>query len=187
VATDLGAVLLKETFDTPNRNGFSEDDTDDGAYRFVDGAYTITAKQPKLILWNIFKGTYDDAAVEVETTLDGPEQSATGLIFRYQDKANFYIFSVAGDGNYSLDVYKDDKLETLIDWTESPAINGPGELNTLRVEAVGDTIRLFANDQLLDEVSDTTFSSGKMGLAVNTFDDPDVTVSFDNLTVRKAK
>jgi len=59
-----------------------------------------------------------------------------------------------------------------------------GELNTLRVETSGDTIRLYVNDELLDELSDSTIANGKAALVVNTFDDPNVTVTFDNLVVR---
>jgi len=81
-------------------------------------------------------------------------------------------------------VYKNDEPITLIDWTESSAIKPVGELNTLRVETNGDTIRLYVNDELLDEVSDSTIANGKAALVVNTFDDPNVTVKFDNLIVR---
>jgi hypothetical protein len=75
----------------------------------------------------------------------------------------------------------------LIDWTESSAIKAAGETNKLRVETNGDTIRLYANDKLLDEISDSTISRGKAALVVNTFDDPNVTVKFDNLVVQGVK
>ena len=68
--------------------------------------------------WATLKGDYDNAAIAVEASIDGPKDSAAGLIFRYQDDKNFYIYSVDGDGRYGLDVYKDDKPTTLIDWTE---------------------------------------------------------------------
>ncbi|KPV52305.1 hypothetical protein SE17_16300 [Kouleothrix aurantiaca] len=144
-------------------------------------------KQPKLILWKTMRGDYGNAAITVDSMIDGPEQSAAGIIFHYQDDKNFYIFTAAADGSYSLDLYKNDELTHLIDWTNSSAIHGPGELNTLRVETQGDSIRLYANDELLDEISDSTFSRGKAALAVNTFDDPNVTVTFDNLVVSAVK
>ena len=91
---------------------------------------------------------------------------------------------VTGDGRYGLDMYVDDELTPLIDWTEAPEINTSGESNHLRVETEGDTIRLFVNDQLLDEISDDTFTEGEMALAINTFDEGDATATFDNLVVR---
>ncbi|HNP84819.1 MAG TPA: zinc ribbon domain-containing protein [Kouleothrix sp.] len=182
-----GAVLLRDTFDSASESSFEDGETDNAVYAFADGTYTVKVKQPKLILWKTMRGDYGNVAISVDTTLDGPPESATGLIFHYQDDKNFYIFTVAGDGSYSLDLYDNDELKQLIDWTKSSAIKGPGELNTLRVETQGDSIRLYANDQLLDEVSDSTFSRGKAAIVVNTFDKPNVTVAFDNLVVQAIK
>lgn len=180
-------VLLRDDFETPSESSFDEGETDNAIYKFENGTYTVQCKQPKLILWQTVRGDYSNAAFSVDATIDGPEDSATGLIFHYQDDKNFYIFTVAGDSSYSLDIYKDDQLTKLIDWTNSPKINGPGQLNTLRVETEGDTIRLFANDELLDEISDATFTTGKTAIAVNTFDDPNLTVTFDNLVIQAIK
>ena len=181
-----GAVLYKQTFDKAGSD-FDENDTENATYTFVDGSYSVSAKNPNLIVWQKIKGDYGNAAISLDTTIDGPQESAAGLVFRYQDDKNFYLFTITGDGRYGLDMYKDDELTTLIDWTESSAINAAGELNNLRVETLGDTIRLFANDQLLDEISDGTFKRGKTAIALNTFDDPKLTVIFDNLEIRSLK
>ncbi len=183
----FGATLLEDDFENPRRSSLSDGENEDATYTFADGTYAINLKTPKYIVWSTFKGTYDDAAVEVDTTLDGPSQSAAGLMFRYQDSENFYLFQVSGDGRYGLDVYENDELTTLIDWTDSSEINGTGEANRLRVETEGSVIRLFVNGELLEEISDDTFADGEMALAVNTFDEGDATVTFDNLIVRGAK
>jgi hypothetical protein len=181
-----GAVLYKQTFDKPGSD-FDEDETDNAIYKFVDGTYSVTAKKPNLIVWQKIKGDYGNASISLDTTINGPKDSAAGLIFHYQDDKNFYLFTITGDGRYGLDMYKDDNLTTLIDWTESSAIKGTGELNALRVETVGDKIRLYANDELLDEISDGTFRRGKAAIAVNTFEDSKLNVIFDNLIVRSIK
>lgn len=181
-----GAVLYKQTFDKPGSD-FDEDETDNASYKFVDGAYSVSAKKPNLIVWQKIKGDYGNAAISLDATIQGPKGSAAGLVFHYQDDKNFYLFTITGDGRYGLDMYKDDKLTTLIDWTESSAVHTAGELNRLRVETVDDTIRLYANDELLDEISDGTFKRGKTAIAINTFDDPKLTVLFDNLVVRSLK
>jgi zinc-ribbon domain len=185
-ASGGSAVLYKQTFDSASSD-FDEDETVNASYKFVDGAYSVSAKKPNLIVWQKIKGDYGNAAISLDTTIDGPGESAAGLLFHYQDDKNFYLFTVTGDGRYSLDMYKDDNLTTLIEWTESSAINKVGELNSLRVETVGDSIRLYANDKLLDEISDGTFKRGKAAIAINTFDDPKLTVTFDNLVIRSLK
>jgi zinc-ribbon domain len=185
-ASGGGSVLYKQTFDNASSD-FNEDETANATYKFVDGAYSVSAKKPNLIVWQKIKGDYGNTAISLDTTIDGPEESAAGLLFHYQDDKNFYLFTITGDGRYGLDVYKDDNLTTLIDWTESSAINKVGDLNSLRVETIDDTIRLYANDTLLDEISDSTFKRGKTAIAINTFDDPKLTVTFDNLVIRAIK
>ncbi len=183
-ADAAGPTLYSDNFDDEQSSDFTAETNDSAIYEFVDGAYLITVTKPKLLSWATMKGDYGDAAITVDASIDGPPASAAGLIFHYQDDKNFYIYSIDGEGRYGLDVYKDDKPITLIDWTESSAIKPVGEINTLRVETNGDTIRLYVNDELLDEVSDSTIANGKAALVVNTFDDPNVTVTFDNLVVR---
>jgi hypothetical protein len=185
-ASGGSAVLYKQTFDSASSD-FDESETENASYKFVDGAYTVSAKKPNLIVWQKIKGDYGNTAISLDTTIDGSDESAAGLLFRYQDDKNFYLFTITGDGRYDLDMYKDDELTTLIDWTESSAINKAGEQNSLRVETIGDKIRLYANDKLLDEISDGTFKRGKAAIAINTFDDPKLTVTFDNLVIRALK
>ncbi len=185
--TGAGATLYSDNFDSQQSSDFTAETNDSASYKFVDGAYLITVTKPKLLSWATMKGDYGDASISVDASIDGPTASAAGLIFHYQDDKNFYIYSIDGEGRYELDVYKNDKPITLIEWTESSAIKPVGELNTLRVETSADTIRLYVNDRLLDEVSDSTIANGKAALVVNTFDDPNVTVKFDNLIVRGIK
>jgi hypothetical protein len=176
--------LYSDNFDDEQSSDFTAETNESSVYKFVDGAYQITVKKPKLLSWATMNGDYGDAAISVDASIDGPSTSAAGLIFHYQDDQNFYIYSIDGEGHYGLDVYKNDEPITLIEWTESAAIKPVGETNTLRVETSGDTIRLFVNDTLLDEISDSTIANGEAALVVNTFDDPNVTVTFDNLVVR---
>jgi hypothetical protein len=42
---------------------------------------------------------------------------------------------------------------------------------------------LGVNDELLTDVTDDSFSSGKFGLLVGTYDKPGLTIGFDNFTV----
>lgn len=186
-ANATGDVLLEETFDSASASSFGDTESANASYAFVDGTYAITVKKPNMIVWKAVKGDFSDAAISVDALFEAGKQSAAGLLFHYQDDKNFYIFTVTQDGRYGLDVYKDDQLTTLIDWTESSAIKGAGETNAMRVETVGDKIRLYDNDELLDEVSDATLTSGRAAIAVNTFDDTGVTVRFDNLLVRGMK
>jgi hypothetical protein len=181
---EAGSTLYSDNFDDQQSSDFPSKTNDSSTYAFIDGAYSILVSKPNLLSWVKMKGDYGDASITVDASIDGPPASAAGLIFHFQDDKNFYIYSIDGEGRYELDVYKNDEPITLIKWTESSAIKPVGELNTLRVETKGDTISLYVNDQLLDEVSDSTIANGKAALVVNTFDEANVTVTFDNLVVR---
>ena len=181
-------IVLEDDFSDPKHSSLTEDKTDNATYSFVDGAYAINLKTPKYIVWSPLEGDYSDAAIEVDTTFEsGPAENAVGILFHFQDADNFYFFSISGSGSYSLDLYTKDGRQALIDWTDSPAIRGQGQPNRLRVETEGDRIRLFVNQTLLDEVSDSTFSKGALALAVNTFSKGDAGFTFDNLVVRTRK
>ena len=44
-------------------------------------------------------------------------------------------------------------------------------------------ISLYVNDNLLEEIQDPTYSSGKIALDAGTFGNPNLRVSFDNLII----
>jgi hypothetical protein len=179
-----GGVLLAETFANPSSSRLGENEDPEVRSTFVDGAYEIQVKAPELITWNTLDGVYNDVAIQVETTLiNGSETALGGLIFRYQDNQNFYLFSVANDGFYRLEILENDEWLTLIDWTSTDAIAPAGMSNTIRVETRGDRISLFVNEVWLDETVDSTFTDGEMALAVGTFEDGGATIQFDNLVI----
>ena len=180
-----GNILLRDTFSRTNVPGLVGED-DEVRYAFEDGGYTITVKVEQLGVWRKFDPTYTNIAAEVSTTLvDGPESAAAGLIFRYQDNKNFYMFNVADNGQYNLEVRKNDAMTTLIDWTPSSAIKTKGETNVLRVEAIDNTITLYINGTKLETTTDNTFTKGQLAIAVNTFDQGNAKVRFDDLIVEE--
>ncbi|MCG8347776.1 MAG: zinc-ribbon domain-containing protein [Chloroflexales bacterium] len=184
VATAEGKVLLEETFTNPASSRLGENEDADVRSTFVDGTYEIQVKTPELITWNTVEGVYDNVAIQVETTLiEGSETALGGLIFRYQDSQNFYLFSVANDGFYRLEILKNDEWLTLIDWTPTDAIVPAGNSNTIRVETRGSRITLVVNDVWLEETVDSTFTDGAAALAVGTFEDGGATIQFDNLMI----
>jgi hypothetical protein len=182
----LGDAAFSDDFSSPDRSSLAVGDDKETAYAFEDGGYAITIKVPRLIAWSAFDGTYGDANARVEATLrEGPNDSSAALLFRYQDSSNFYVYNIAGDGRYNLEIMQNNNLTTLIDWTPSPAIKQRGETNLIRVDMKGPSITLYVNDTKLEETSDSTFLKGQMALAANTFDQGGAKVVFDNLVVEK--
>ena len=120
--------------------------------------------------------------------LKGDLQSSYGVLFRMQNPNQFYRFDVTGNGMFMLERRNGDGSWTrfLEDWQESTAIRqGYNEVNRLKVEAVGPSISVFANDVLLMQASDNAYTSGTIALDAGTFMQPGLQVAFDNLAVRE--
>jgi hypothetical protein len=186
IQIEPAVVLFEDDFESASDSVFNQTSDESSSFSVEDGVYVQTVHEPNYFVWSFARESFDDAVVEVDATLDGPEGGAAAILFRYQDENNFYIWRVYGDGTYSLQRYVDDELAELIAPTEASAINGSGETNRLRVETVGNRIRLFVNDELIGSTSDSSFSDGDLALGVSAEDSPEVTVRYDNLAVSEA-
>lgn len=179
-----GAVLLEDDFSDTGVSSLdqSEDETSRSAYE--DGVYVLEVKEAETVVWSLIGGPYEDVRLEVDAEVPaGAEVAAAGLVFHYQDNANFYLFSVSNDGYYALEVLQDGEWTTLIDPTLSDAVDSAR--NRLRVTTSGERIALYVNDTLLEETTDASFTSGEVGLAVSTFDTSPGILHFDNLVVAR--
>lgn len=185
-ATDGQDVLLRDDFDDPEASGLGEDEDAISRFSYVDGAYLIEVKAPETIVWASVDGSYADARIEIDATVDPEaEASAAGLIFHYQDEDNFYLFSISNDGYYALELLEDNQWIALIDWTPTDAVSP--RRNRLRLEIRGERIALYVNDELLEATVDGTFSSGMVAIAVSSFAESAAAVRFDNLVITRVE
>lgn len=133
--------------------------------------------------------TFDNFILEVDARLlEGDLGSSYGVLFRMQDTTRFYRFEITGDGLYMVERRDGEQGWTrFVDrWTESTAIRqGLGSVNRLRVEALGQTISLYVNDEPVYQFTDTAYSSGTIALDAGTFVQPAAQVAFDNVVVRR--
>lgn len=92
-----------------------------------------------------------------------------GIVFRASKENAGYFFGVTCDGRYNL-TYRDlnnDIQNELISMKAASAIQaGSDQINRLGVFAQGDKISLYINGSLIDEVTDSTRSSGYFGAFV---------------------
>jgi hypothetical protein len=92
-----------------------------------------------------------------------------GLMFRAPNANAGYFFGVTCDGRYSLHArnFEDDTDTTLVNLTTGAGIlPGSNQTNRLRVRADGNKISLYANGNLLQEVTDSSFTEGNFGAFV---------------------
>jgi hypothetical protein len=182
-------VVLTDTFDSNKNKWLNESADDEFAkvnYQVTDGKYIwdATAHQ-SFIGWvrtNI--KTVSDFYLSVEVRqASGPDSADYGIIFREDDKGNFYYFGINQRGQYVLYEYFGE-WNTLIDFTETDLIR-PGETNHLTMIAEGSQFTFFINNQYLTSITDEHITKGRVGLAIEMAQENDQAVfEFDNLEVR---
>ena len=178
-------LLLEDDFSRPRWEIGSDADHDK---KYDDGQYVITAHVDNFSFWSLAGESFENFAVEIETTqLAGPDDNDYGLILRHQDDANFYTFEISGDGFYAFSKLVEDEYLEIIPWQESEAIRHGDQKNKLRVEAKGPNFTFYVNDQRLDGAIDPEFNRGDIGLITGAFDEPGVSIAFDNLKVWAAE
>ncbi len=118
---------------------------------------------------------YGDLSVTVRfKPISGREDQAAGIIFRVQDKDNYYILRAnALEGNVNLYLYASGRRSGI---KEGGAKVASGQWQELRLEASGDRLRGLLNGQPVVEATDASYKAGRVGLwtkadSVTCFDD----------------
>ncbi len=159
-----------------------------GSAAVVNEELVLTIAAPNTIQYaSLQEKAFGDFALEVDATQRaGPAESSYGILFRMQNDGQFYRFDITGNGLYMIERHQSDGTWTRLvpDWMPSSALNqGLNVVNRLKVLATGPTLTFYANDELLTQVTDTTFIDGAIGLDAGTFGGGNLQVSFDNLHV----
>ena len=107
---------------------------------------------------------FSDFVYEVQMTVDTGTQG--GIIFRANSSQNtFYLFRIGIDGSYFLELYKGNTTPILLSDGYSAAITpGLGQQNVIAVIAVQNTLTLYVNQQYVATATDTSLSSGAIGV-----------------------
>jgi hypothetical protein len=174
-----------EAFDI-EPEGWDPHKTNGITHTVLDGALQIDISLPNALGWSALPVAPLNYYVEVDAALVGDIDSAEyGILFKYQNPQNFYLFAVGNNGRYSLWHFADNNWQVLNDWADSPALNtGPDQTNRLGL-LVQDNVSytLVANDVLLAEIASSPDDGRSLALAAGSFGQPDLAIRFDNLSV----
>ena len=121
---------------------------------------------------------YTDVTVATKfKPISGKTDRAAGIIFRIQDKDNYYILRVnALEDNVNIYKYVGGWRKAI---QEASAKVPSGVWQELRVEVSGNHIRGFLNGKQVVEATDNTFKAGKIGLWTK----EDSVTCFDNASI----
>lgn len=180
----IGENLLNETFDKQglwDTSGEAEFSAE-----LVNGAYRMSLNKANWMLWspsNLLNS--DNVILDVDTELvNGSAENNVGLICRFVDDDNFYMLSIGNDGYVEImRVYQGKQTDLFGEYVDD--IIDPVS-NHLQGFCLGDRLVFYVNGKLAADVRDSNLASGDAGLIIGSYDDPQVSVDFDNFTVYEA-
>lgn len=186
---DQNGSLLQDDFSGEQQCGWREYSQGGAVVEIAEGSLNISTSQTGQIWWSNVGRDFADVIVTVQARqTSGPNNNAYGVICRYQDENNFYIFLISGDGFYAIGKYESGKdqisyLTENQEYIPSDLINQGIATNLIRVSCVGNELSLSVNGLPLVTVMDDKFSAGDVGLGVSTLEPGTAVVQFDDLLV----
>jgi formylglycine-generating enzyme required for sulfatase activity len=107
------------------------------------------------------------------------------MIFRVRDSNHYYtVLLDPRKGQYAVrKLDGQDQWSDLIAWKASAQIKRRKDVNLLRVDAAGDTFKIYLNGTLLDQFSDKSYQLGMVGMIVANADAQTPHIHFDNLKI----
>lgn len=188
-ACDAPGILFFDDFNGEFDCGWAVFSRPGGAAALENAAMRLTVSQPGQMWWSNPGREFADVVISAEARqVDGSNDNAYGLICRYQNEENFYVFLVSGDGYYTIAKYQSG-TENVIYLTEggqfqpSDVINIGVASNELRATCAGPQLSLEVNGVPLVSVTDPTFVTGDIGVAAGTLAGGNTVIEFDNVQV----
>lgn len=181
----VGENLLSETFDEIGLWS-SSDDPEYGA-ELVDGVYRMNLDTANWMIWSESGQVMtENVIMDLEAEfLGGSMENNQGMVCRYTDDENFYMLTIGNDGWVEIMKVYQGELTSLyggfVDAQVDPV------RNRLHGFCIGDRIILYVNGEPAAEVQDGDLVSGDVGLAIGSYEEPQVSIGFDNFFVYEAE
>jgi hypothetical protein len=146
-----------------------------GSWALSSGLYYRTPGVANQLSSAKHTGKYGDLTYESRMKRTGCTICSNGLIIR-GNPAGFtpskfwnssYWFGYTNNGSFGIFEYSSTGVETTLKtWTSHAAIVQGNNWNTLKVVAVGSTMKFYINNVLVYTIVDSTFKTGQVGVAM---------------------
>ena len=185
-------MLFEDDFTDPS-SGWPQENYDNYYIGYHEPDYyhvQVQSPNDKTLVPAPGKPIFEDATIEVKvfTDLDNTSEGGDylyGLIFRRLGD-QYYVFAISPPTKkwYVLKSSLN-ALEVLREGADD-SIQGTSleTQDTLRVDTKGSSLFFHINDRLVDQFSDTSYTSGEVGFYVQTFDRARIHAHFNSITIR---
>ena len=183
-------ALIEDDFsggDTPWGTGTDAD----SSVEYSDNALKFLVNKDLYFVWSTpNEEDYENIHIEVTANNHSADVSgAFGIICNLQITNTSYYFAVTGAGEYAIGKYTfagDTLLTNNGEWSKSSKIAPNADSYRIGADCGNNTLALYVNGQQVDSVSDSTYTSGNVGLFAWSGEQLDGTdVTFDDFVVTK--
>jgi len=177
-----GEIIFQDDFSNEG-TGWPQENYPDESFYYQNGRYYIKVDGENKIS-PVTRGEHlEDLIIEVDARVEQSSGDGDfGVICRYQDDSNLYMFEVTQDAYYAIYKLVNAEWYPLIDYTYSDMLVNLKDAK-FSAACIGDTLSFAVNGKLMGEVIDQSISAGDFGFFAGTFDSGGNTVSFDNMVV----
>ena len=182
-------VLFSDKFDGSQDCGWALYNRGGTVVMVEDETLRLSTSQPGQIWWTNPGRQFDDVIITVDAQqVEGPNDNAFGVICRYQNEENFYLFLISSDGYYMIGKYQtgNSQIQYLTgdgEFMVSDLINQGTSINQIRASCIGNQLTLSVNGIQVDTVTDPTFVTGDVGVGASTFEPGTAVIAFDDFRV----
>ena len=165
---------------------FEETNLSGGKFYAENGLYHVAVERSHWYLYSTCEKSFRDFILDVDATIvSGPDDTGYGVFFRKDGSGGFYSFMISADGYYSMQERypEDNRIFVVLGWAPLKDVEQGRRTNHLRVIAVEDQLELYVNGSFVGLLHQSSLRSGTFGFIVETYDEKDSVVAFDNLKI----
>ena len=185
--------LFEEDFSSEG-NGWDKSSGDNSSVDYANGEYVFQVHRTSWFAWANPEGAKLSLSnIHIETTArstGAATEPGFGVMCDYVDGDNTYYMGVSSDGYYVIAKTvgsADTVLSHEDSWTTSDLIPQQASQYRIGADCGNGKLTLYVERKQLASVNDSTFGTGTVGLFVQSFDQADVEVHFDNYVVTPLK
>ncbi len=178
-------ILFQDDFSDPD-SGWDVYSDEDVAIGYKDGGYSISANKANWCFWSTIYRKLSDITIDVDAQkIAGSDGDEYGLMCRYKDEDNFYVYTITSNGYYAAGKFIDGEWSVLgaQEWEFNDVIRTGAGVNHIKLTCAYNDFTLEVNGSVLVNLTDPDIRAGDVGVYVCAYDTPGVEVLFDNFIV----
>ncbi|HET6597468.1 MAG TPA: hypothetical protein VFG81_17720 [Anaerolineales bacterium] len=182
-------ALLEDNFSDSDAWGTGTDA--DSSVEYANDMLNFVVNKDLYFVWSTPNGEdYESIHMEVTASNNSTDSAAAfGLICNLQITNTSYYFAVTGAGEYAIGKYTfagDTLLTNDGQWGTSSLIAADAPSYRIGADCGNNTLTLYVDGQQIDSVSDSTYTSGNVGVFAWSGEELNGTdVSFDDFVLTK--